>query len=67
MKDLRAYKLVPKLIKLHPVLFQALNKPSGRHEKDCSRGRTVPLFAVRGAAGVTWGQLSGVRGLQKGS
>lgn len=53
-------------VRLHPVLLQALDKPPGRHEEDRVRGWNVPLFAVWGAAGLTWGQLSGVRGLQKG-
>lgn len=42
------------------MLLQALDKPPGRHEEDCVRGWNVPLFAVWGAAGLTWGQLSGV-------
>lgn len=48
------------------ALPQAPDKPPGRHEEDSVWRRSVPLSAVWGAAGLTWGQLSGVWGLQKG-
>lgn len=48
-------------------MLQAPDKPPGWHEEDGVWGRCFSLPAVWGAAGLAWGQLRRVWGLQKGS